>query len=100
MASESPGEWTTEIRDLAGFPVKIEQRGGEVIVIVAKTAPRGRIRLGENERNDFIRAYAEAERRAEAWEAAQVAGPEGEEDCGCGLGAGRCRAAEDGDFGG
>jgi hypothetical protein len=39
--------------------------------------------------------FGEAElRRADAYRAGR------DEDCGCGLGAGRCRAAEDGDFGG
>ncbi len=70
-------EWITEIRDLTGYPVKIQQVRGEVVVIVARTAPRGRIRLGAEERDAYMRAYAEAERRAEAWDAARAAGAEG-----------------------
>ena len=75
-ASSQADEWITEIRDLTGYPVKIQQQRGEVILIVARTAPRGRIRLGVSERDAYMQAYAEAERRAEAWEAAQAAGTE------------------------
>ena len=67
--------WATEIRDLDGFPVKIRQENSDVFIIVASTAPRGRIRLGAVERNEFIQAYAEAERRAEAHK--QPAAPDG-----------------------
>jgi hypothetical protein len=64
VASGQDDEWITEIRDLCGYPVKIQQQRDEVILIVARTAPRGRIRLGADERAQFVKAYTEAERRA------------------------------------
>lgn len=54
--------------------------------------------------DEFARYWMEACRQVEAVEAARAAGTEAGagndgEDCGCGLGAERCRAAEDGDLG-
>jgi hypothetical protein len=49
------------LRDADGRPVRIGRENDDVIVQVAKTAPRGRIRLDAAAREKFRRAFAEAE---------------------------------------
>jgi hypothetical protein len=49
------------LRDADGRPVRVGRENNDVIVQVAKTAPRGRIRLDAAAREEFRRALAAAE---------------------------------------
>jgi hypothetical protein len=48
------------LRDADGHPVRVGRENDDVIVQVAKTAPRGRIRLDAAARQEFLRAVAAA----------------------------------------
>lgn len=69
---------STTVRDADGFPVRVEQEGGDVFVSVAKTAPRGRMRFDPGTRDEFYTALGDADAAARTWEAAQAAGTEGD----------------------
>jgi hypothetical protein len=49
------------LRDADGRPVRVGRENSDVIVQVAKTAQRGRIRLDAAARQEFLRAFAAAE---------------------------------------
>jgi hypothetical protein len=54
------------LRDADGRPVRVGRENDDVIVQVAKTAQRGRIRLDAAARQEFLRALAAAEPSADA----------------------------------
>jgi len=57
-------DWSVVLRDAGGYPFAVGTAGGEVVIQVAATAPRGTVRLGDGDVAGLALALAEAAARA------------------------------------
>jgi hypothetical protein len=57
-------DWSVALRDAGGYPFAVGVAGGQVVIQVAATAPRGTIRLGDGHVAGLALTLAEAAARA------------------------------------
>jgi hypothetical protein len=57
-------DWSVVLRDAAGYPFAVGILGGQVVIQVAATAPRGIVRLGDGYVAGLALSLAEAADRA------------------------------------
>lgn len=57
-------DWAVVLRDVAGYPFAVGTAGGQVVIQVAATAPRGTIRLSDEHVAGLALTLAQAAARA------------------------------------
>jgi hypothetical protein len=68
-------DWSVVFRDVGGYPFAVGVAGGQVVIQVAATAPRGIVRLGDRDVAGLALTLAEATARARETRPAALPSP-------------------------